>query len=648
MKLLATLLALVVALPAHAAGPLIWSGGGQAKGINQNGITLGTSQTLDFDGPANWIKNARARDPVIVGMGLYNDGGATPTDCTGGTPAQLSAPAIVGGEYVVVKSAADAQGEGVYIDITVPANTPSTTAMLELMSRITAGTYTAGDVGVYVYDVTNGGTPQKVFDLGNATSSRVTTGLTWVASSTSTTYRACLHVQTSTSAVGFTLAYDNLYAGIERNGPVPVMPYEGWESFTPTGTWTTFTTYTGIKRRINDSLEMEVNIALGGAPNAANLILNMPSGLTIDANSVTSVIFPVRLIDIGTPSNRQAGYAVVDTPNNRFLIRTSDTNTSVDQTVPFTWASGDSIAIKLSVPIAEWASGAQVSPSPAPFFICDNGSGDVVGEAGCLVPNQAFATGLTTLNVTMPTWAQNYGQADVSLEVSFDGSVGGFAKAADIFPYARGNNSDSSNYYGMRGVRNSGSSYDAIFGNRGVTVSASNASDGSQAWSTRYSAGTRWRVRVTPRGNIVYGNASLNTAGLVSSQYQATTSSTFTFNGTGGGTSSSVDLVYSRIGDWVTLFLPTVQATTGTSSTTLTANTALESWAIPATSTATCALSNIRNNAGNDTSSGQLRVATTTGFLAIRRDGAASAFTNSASAGTQSPTTCTYYVGTGS
>ncbi len=120
---------------------------------------------------------------------------------------------------------------------------------------------------------------------------------------------------------------------------------------------------------------------------------------------------------------------------------------------------------------------------------------------------------------------------------------------------------------------------------------------------------------------------------------------TFTFNGT-GGTSASVTIFYEIIGDFVLLFLPQVTATSGTSSTTFTNNTALPV-AIRPTTTATLLIPAIRNN-GNQISNPGFASITSGGTLTIFRDGTGTAFTNATVCGVDARTAIEYYIGSGS
>jgi hypothetical protein len=124
--------------------------------------------------------------------------------------------------------------------------------------------------------------------------------------------------------------------------------------------------------------------------------------------------------------------------------------------------------------------------------------------------------------------------------------------------------------------------------------------------------------------------------------YAGTTSSTFTFDGS-GGSSGSLSLVWRRNGNFVTLQIPTAQATTGTGSASLSSNTALPVEVRPSVTQYQSSVI-ITDNGAAIGASGVISV-TTAGIVTINRDGAGTAFTNSATGGTGAPTSITYYAG---
>jgi len=121
------------------------------------------------------------------------------------------------------------------------------------------------------------------------------------------------------------------------------------------------------------------------------------------------------------------------------------------------------------------------------------------------------------------------------------------------------------------------------------------------------------------------------------------TASTFTFDGS-GGTSASKTLTWQKIGNWVTLNIPTTTATTGTNSTVLQSNTALPA-AIRPTINQDCVYMQVSDNATAVAAAG-LCIINTAGLVALFRDGTGTAtFTNTSTCGLGAPASVTYFIG---
>ena len=98
-----------------------------------------------------------------------------------------------------------------------------------------------------------------------------------------------------------------------------------------------------------------------------------------------------------------------------------------------------------------------------------------------------------------------------------------------------------------------------------------------------------------------------------------------------------------KVGQWVHANIPSVTATTGTSSASLTSNTAINAAFRPA-AVQFCPCF-VNNNAAGVTSPMGLIRAETNGTFTIRRDSSAAAFTDGASAGLSVATNFVYFVG---
>lgn len=137
-----------------------------------------------------------------------------------------------------------------------------------------------------------------------------------------------------------------------------------WASYTPTGTWSTNTTYTGKWRRQGDSIQVQVLVTLSGAPDATALAFDIPSGYTIDTGKIVSTSGDSftwgngQILDSGTSGYTMSTIGYSDT--NTMTVRCSSVAGTYDQTVfvtnlvPFTFASGDEIGAFFEVPISGW------------------------------------------------------------------------------------------------------------------------------------------------------------------------------------------------------------------------------------------------------------------------------------------------------
>lgn len=144
-------------------------------------------------------------------------------------------------------------------------------------------------------------------------------------------------------------------------GTVPATGNLGdWTSFTPTGSWSTNTTYAGHYKQIGDDVHVRMRIDLAGAPDAAALTLGLPPGFFVDSGKLAGIgtFWPVgtaRLNDTGTAV--YVGLITYDDSAGALRVESIDaggssaTATAVFETSPFTWASGDQVFAEFSVPV---------------------------------------------------------------------------------------------------------------------------------------------------------------------------------------------------------------------------------------------------------------------------------------------------------
>lgn len=236
------------------------------------------------------------------------------------------------------------------------------------------GTYNfSGTLGsqtwmVYIYDATLGAANwiQPAGYLGiNQSSGPGRVACTFQTSVTAgQKYRVAVIASQAASGAS-SIEFDNLTCSRQTAPIGPVVT--DWVSYTPTGTWTTNTTYTGRWRRVGDTVEVDVGLALTGAPNATTLYVNyLPPGISIDTSKMS---LAQQYIRSGYADGTQGGSAynlkaIYDSPTRVLLAYQNQLNAIeivVNATAPITWASGSTIHMRLSLPVAGWSSQVQLS-----------------------------------------------------------------------------------------------------------------------------------------------------------------------------------------------------------------------------------------------------------------------------------------------
>ena len=222
---------------------------------------------------------------------------------------------------------------------------------------------------VWIYDVTNGAwiQPAGIFGMTQGTGVGICTG-TFQTTSNSTKYQLAIFTNNATTTA-YTVNFDDFYLG-PQTAPIGAVETD-WTSFTPTGAWSTNTTYTGQWRRVGDTMFIQYRLTLSGAPTSANLTVNLPSGYSIDTtklagSTATGVLVPVGTAQIIAAASGYFGQAHYNGTTSliiRTMIGSASTNpyATVTQAVPGTFANGDEVDISVAVPIVGWSSNVQMS-----------------------------------------------------------------------------------------------------------------------------------------------------------------------------------------------------------------------------------------------------------------------------------------------
>jgi hypothetical protein len=135
-----------------------------------------------------------------------------------------------------------------------------------------------------------------------------------------------------------------------------------WTSFTPTGSWVSNTTYTGYYRRVGDSIEVRVHVALTGAPTSTALTVNIPNSSSWTIN--TSKLYANLQAPLGDGKILRAAsdnygalvsYSTTTAVAVQYVASTAaigPTDTpGVSQVAPVTFANLDWVEVKFAIPI---------------------------------------------------------------------------------------------------------------------------------------------------------------------------------------------------------------------------------------------------------------------------------------------------------
>lgn len=220
------------------------------------------------------------------------------------------------------------------------------------------------------------------------------------------------------------IAVDDAYLGLARNVGGTQLISE-WTSYTPTGSWTTNTTYTGRKRRVGDSAEYDVLVSVSGAPTAAALTINNSSECVTDTTKISggtvnssSVFGYGRVYDNGTALYKVAVQYESTTAVRPAIAQDTgsgyirDGEASVNSTTPMTFASGDNVHLVYRVPCVGWAASTVVMPDAQGWYVdaSISGANPSLGTASV-----TSYTGIENGSLTM---TQNTGSAGVQIGCS--------------------------------------------------------------------------------------------------------------------------------------------------------------------------------------------------------------------------------------
>jgi hypothetical protein len=347
----------------------IYSGAVESSSASTTGIILGDNSNFERS-EGDWLTYADAA-------------GTQPVDGTAGSANITATRTTTGAEVLngdaslkIAKDAADRQGEGASLDITVPNYIKGLPCKVKFAVQASAnfdfGTafdYSdPSDVTVYLYDVTNSKLiqpyPYTIMSEG------IFEGMFQIPTDCNS-LRLILHV-TTTNASAWDLFIDDVEIAPALNETVAAD--SDWETWTPTGSWVANTTYTGRFKKMGDMGMFHVEATCSGAPTSTSLTITLPTGLELDTTKLEiNADTQTTLLSFGDARNAgTAAYAVAarytGTATAVNIIALDDATyirtVNVTQAIPFTFGSTDTVTVTFMAPIKGWTTG-QVTAASA-------------------------------------------------------------------------------------------------------------------------------------------------------------------------------------------------------------------------------------------------------------------------------------------
>lgn len=330
-----------------------------SAGGGDSGVNLITNNSFELDVTTDWTTSG-----VTVARQAFTNG-------TSSDAYYASMTATVSGAYFETSS------------ITIPDNMRG--------GDIEFGGYHVNALGAWRADYFVSGTIVASQTLASSTTwVQSPTVFAGVANNQTTTKIRYTSLTSGTATLGLNKVYDGSVKSA-KNGAI-VGP---WESFTAGcgGTWTTNTTYSCKMRRVGEEYEFNIKLVLTGAPNAANLAVNLPTGMNIDfaklAGSGSGFIIKGKSGSLDTGTRDYLGSVTYRDATSVYVNAIGQAATYIDktnilnQTVPFTFGATDEVTVEFSVPIVGLSGSGVTFDSRCPTDLsCVNEFSAAVTSAG--------------------------------------------------------------------------------------------------------------------------------------------------------------------------------------------------------------------------------------------------------------------------
>lgn len=295
-------------------------------------------------------------DSGSTGWATYADAAATsPVDGTGGAASSTfavsaSSPLRGTSSFLWTKSAANRQGEGFSYDFTIDASDKAKVLQCSFEYQIASGTFADNDMSVWIYDVTNAVLIQPAPYLIKNSGIIEKFAVEFQTAINSTSYRLIVHCG-STASAAYSMKFDNFNLGPQAK--LYGSAVTDWVSYSPNISSPGILSNLGKWRRVGDSMEIEGYVEWNGSGGGGTLLVDIPSGFTIDTNKMS--FNPGRFGDAQKLDSGVAYYELSVIYSDSNSVRFMQTSGSAYQSGS-DFTSGDQLKFNFKIPIVGWSS----------------------------------------------------------------------------------------------------------------------------------------------------------------------------------------------------------------------------------------------------------------------------------------------------
>jgi hypothetical protein len=272
-------------------------------------------------------------------------------------------------DFQLNKTANNRRGHGYYFEADIQ-NADLASIIRTALNYKTSVNYADGFIRVYYVTSADNFATRNVIELSQRDVDATSLAKLYLSEgqflSSDTKMRICIHVATDT-ATAWTFNFARVSVGPREIARGPMVT--DWVSYTPTGSWVSNTNYSGLWKRVGDTMEVQITLDITGVPTNADLTVTIPSGFSIDSSKInisTNANAPVglaRFYDTGV-----AGYGpssvVYSSSNSLRVLYSANANnneSALSTSIPFTWGNTDQIKLFARFPILGWSSNQTIS-----------------------------------------------------------------------------------------------------------------------------------------------------------------------------------------------------------------------------------------------------------------------------------------------